>query len=149
MSAISTHRWTKVRKAFIYTFLTLSHSDFAFYKKCYLCDEVEGAVIRCGDCTREYHASCAWKHGHRFGFEIQPVCGLRSTKTDKILQFPPSLFLQVKLNRRDSTIMVNFKGESGCMVALICCKEHDRSKRDMYDICETDEGGEVLAFTFF
>lgn len=45
--------------------------------------------------------------------------------------------------------MVNFKGESGCMVALICCKEHDRSKRDMYDICETDEGGEVLAFTFF
>lgn len=29
------------------------------------------------------------------------------------------------------------------MNAIVSCKDHDRSKRDIYDICETDEGGEV------
>jgi hypothetical protein len=30
-------------------------------------------VIRCSDCPREYHVSCAWEFDHKFGFEIQPV----------------------------------------------------------------------------
>ena len=30
-------------------------------------------MIRCSDCPREFHSSCAWKHGDKFGFEIQPV----------------------------------------------------------------------------
>jgi hypothetical protein len=42
-------------------------------QKCFLCGEVEGAAIRCNDCNKEFHASCAWKQGHKFGFEIQPV----------------------------------------------------------------------------
>ncbi|KAJ7252555.1 hypothetical protein C8J57DRAFT_1187659 [Mycena rebaudengoi] len=29
------------------------------------------------------------------------------------------------------------------MNAIISCKEHDHSKRDIYGICETNEGGEV------
>ena len=29
------------------------------------------------------------------------------------------------------------------MNAIVSCKEHDRTKRDIYDICETNEGGEV------
>jgi hypothetical protein len=29
------------------------------------------------------------------------------------------------------------------MNAIVMCKDHDRSKRDIYDICETNEGGEV------
>ena len=29
------------------------------------------------------------------------------------------------------------------MNAIVSCKEHDHSKRDIYDICETNEGGEV------
>lgn len=41
-------------------------------QRCTLCGEAGGAVIRCNDCIREYHASCAWRNGHRFGFEIQP-----------------------------------------------------------------------------
>ncbi|PPQ98048.1 hypothetical protein CVT26_003043 [Gymnopilus dilepis] len=89
--------------------------------RCCLCGETEGAVIRCSDCSKEFHASCAWKQGHKFGFEIQPV----------------------KSSRRDSTITVNFKGESGCMNAIVSCKDHDHSKRDIYDICETNEGGET------
>ncbi|KAF8202404.1 PHD-zinc-finger like domain-containing protein [Pholiota molesta] len=89
--------------------------------KCCLCGEQEGAVIRCSDCSKEFHASCAWKQGHRFGFEIQPV----------------------KSSRRDTTITTTFKGETGCMNAIVSCKDHDHSKRDIYDICETNEGGET------
>lgn len=89
--------------------------------KCSICGEVEGSVIRCSDCNKEYHASCAWTQGHKFGFEIQPV----------------------KSSRRDTTITTTFKGEAGCMNAIVSCKDHDRSKRDIYDICETDEGGET------
>ncbi|KAJ7224075.1 PHD-zinc-finger like domain-containing protein [Mycena pura] len=100
ISSLSRHRWTT---------------------KCSLCGEIEGAVIRCSDCSKEYHASCAWRHGHRFGFEIQPV----------------------KSSRRETTITTTFKGESGCMNAIISCKEHDHSKRDIYGICETNEGGET------
>ncbi|KAF8902398.1 hypothetical protein CPB84DRAFT_1678860 [Gymnopilus junonius] len=100
LNTVSRHKWTT---------------------RCCLCGETEGAVIRCSDCTKEFHASCAWKQGHKFGFEIQPV----------------------KSSRRDSTITVTFKGESGCMNAIVSCKEHDHSKRDIYDICETNEGGET------
>ncbi|EDR10568.1 uncharacterized protein LACBIDRAFT_317148 [Laccaria bicolor S238N-H82] len=34
-------------------------------------------------------------------------------------------------------------GESGCMSTIVSCKEHDHSKHDIYDICETNEGSEV------
>ncbi|KAJ7117733.1 hypothetical protein C8R44DRAFT_626844 [Mycena epipterygia] len=100
LSSISRHRWTT---------------------KCSLCGDTQGAVIRCCDCNKEYHASCAWRHGHKFGFEIQPV----------------------KSSRRETTVTTTFKGESGCMNAIISCKEHDHSKRDIYGICETNEGGET------
>lgn len=40
---------------------------------CTLCDSSGGAVVRCSDCPAEYHVSCAWKAGHKFGFEVQPV----------------------------------------------------------------------------
>ncbi|KAJ7252562.1 hypothetical protein C8J57DRAFT_1661627 [Mycena rebaudengoi] len=88
--------------------------------RCSLCGDAQGAVIRCCDCNKEYHASCAWKHGHKFA-EIQPV----------------------KSSRRETIITTTFKGESGCMNAIISCKEHDHSKRDIYGICETNEGGET------
>ncbi|KAJ7696471.1 hypothetical protein B0H17DRAFT_929204 [Mycena rosella] len=104
LSSISRHRWTT---------------------KCCLCGDAQGAVIRCCDCNKEYHASCAWRHGHKFGFEIQPV----------------------KSSRRETTITTTFKGESGCMNAVISCKEHDHSKRDIYGICETNEGGEARSFS--
>ncbi|KXN90670.1 SANT domain-containing protein 2 [Leucoagaricus sp. SymC.cos] len=100
INTISNHRWSTA---------------------CTICNTVQGAVIRCNDCPKEFHASCAWKQGHRFGFEIQPV----------------------KSSRRDTTTTVNFKGETGCMNAIVSCKDHDHSRRSIYDICETNEGGET------
>lgn len=39
--------------------------------------------------------------------------------------------------------MVDFKDDSGCMVPLIICKGHIGHRRHLYDICETNELGEV------
>ncbi|KAL9713425.1 putative PHD type zinc finger protein with BAH domain-containing protein [Leucoagaricus gongylophorus] len=89
--------------------------------KCTICRSSQGAVIRCSDCMKEYHVSCAWKNGYKFGFEIQPV----------------------KSSRRDTTVSISFKGESGCMNAIVSCKTHDHSRRSIYDMCETNEGGET------
>ncbi|KAE9396813.1 BAH-domain-containing protein [Gymnopus androsaceus JB14] len=88
--------------------------------RCTICQQAGGAVVKCSDCPKEYHVSCAWAQGHTFGFEIQPVKG----------------------TRRDNHITTIFKGEPGCMNAIISCKEHDHSRRQIYEICETDEGGE-------
>ena len=49
----------------------------------------------------------------------------------------------MKSSRRDTTITTYFKGETGCMNAIVSCKEHDHSKRDIYDICSTNESGLV------
>ncbi|KAG9313136.1 hypothetical protein JVU11DRAFT_6586 [Chiua virens] len=88
--------------------------------RCILCSEAGGAVIRCNDCPREYHASCAWKHGHRFGFEMQPI-----------------------RNHRRDVVATTFKGDTGNMVPVVCCKDHDTSKHVLLDMCETDETGET------
>ncbi|KAJ7580151.1 hypothetical protein C8J56DRAFT_795466 [Mycena floridula] len=98
LSVLNTHRWTA---------------------RCSLCHKTEGAVVRCSDCNREFHVSCAWDHGHKFGFEIQPV----------------------KSSRRETTVTTTFRGETGSMGPVISCKEHDRSRRDIYDICEIDDDG--------
>ncbi|EGO22633.1 hypothetical protein SERLADRAFT_451461 [Serpula lacrymans var. lacrymans S7.9] len=87
--------------------------------KCTLCGEISGAVLRCSDCVREFHASCAWKAGHKFGFEIQPV-----------------------RNHRRDVVITTFKGDTGAMAPVVCCREHENSKRHLYDICETNEMGE-------
>lgn len=87
---------------------------------CTICSETSGAVIRCSDCVREYHTSCAWMNGHRFGFEIQSV-----------------------RNPRREGVIITFKGETGNMVPIVCCQEHENNKRELYDVCETDETGET------
>jgi hypothetical protein len=33
----------------------------------------QGCTVRCADCPKEFHISCAWKANYKFGFEIQPV----------------------------------------------------------------------------
>ncbi|TFK71677.1 hypothetical protein BDN72DRAFT_957959 [Pluteus cervinus] len=89
--------------------------------RCVLCSEIQGAVIRCSDCSKEFHVSCAWKQGHKFGFEIQPV----------------------KSSRRELTTMISFNGETGCMNPIVSCKDHDHSRREIYDMCDTNDGGET------
>ncbi|TCD67928.1 putative PHD type zinc finger protein with BAH domain-containing protein [Steccherinum ochraceum] len=94
---------------------------YRWMNKCTLCDQDGGAVVRCSDCPAEYHVSCAWRAGHKFGFEVQTV----------------------KASRRDTTIMVDFKEASGCMVPVVTCKGHPPHRREMFGICEVNELGET------
>ncbi|GBE86744.1 hypothetical protein SCP_0906250 [Sparassis crispa] len=95
--------------------------QYRWSNKCTLCDHDGGAVVKCAECPAEFHVSCAWRHGHKFGFELQPV----------------------KASRRDSTTIVEFKDHSGCMVPLIICKGHIGHRRELHEICETNEFGET------
>ncbi|KAI0738659.1 hypothetical protein C8Q80DRAFT_255981 [Daedaleopsis nitida] len=88
---------------------------------CTLCDRGDGAVIQCSECPAEYHVSCAWKQGHRFGFEMQ----------------------QAKSVRRESAAVVEFKGQTGVMVPAVICKGHVGLRRQLHDLCETTDSGET------
>lgn len=68
MNTVSRHKWLAVS-----TIMLLIDNMANVLQRCVLCGETEGAVIKCHDCPKEFHASCAWKQGHKFGFEIQPV----------------------------------------------------------------------------
>ncbi|KIY44946.1 hypothetical protein FISHEDRAFT_50335 [Fistulina hepatica ATCC 64428] len=101
--------------------------QYRWLEHCTLCNEPGGAVVRCADCPRHFHVSCAWKHKYKFGFDVQPVKG----------------------SRRDTTKVVTFKGESGCMNPIISCKEHQSTRRNIYEICDTDGDGGMTAFQVY
>lgn len=81
--------------------------------------------MRCSDCPAEYHVSCAWKAGHKFGFEVQPI----------------------KSSRRETTVSVDFKDAAGCMVPQVTCKGHPTNRRQTFGICDTNDAGEVRYLT--
>ncbi|TFY51302.1 hypothetical protein EVJ58_g10639 [Rhodofomes roseus] len=85
---------------------------------------VEGVstVPQWSECPAEYHVSCAWKQGHKFGFEMQGV----------------------KPSRRDTTTIVDWNDVEGCMVPVIICKGHVGHKRELIDVCATNDLGEVF-----
>ncbi|OBZ73631.1 Lid2 complex component snt2 [Grifola frondosa] len=95
--------------------------QYRWSNKCTLCDRDDGAVIQCSECPAEYHVSCALKHGHKFGFEIQGV----------------------KASKRDTTTIVEFKDRTGQMVPVVICKGHVSHRRTLYDLCDTNEFGET------
>jgi hypothetical protein len=55
-----------------------------------------------------------------------------------------SFVTQVRSHRRD-TVVTTFRGETGSMVPIVSCQEHETSKRELYDVCETDDTGEVIS----
>ncbi|KAJ8473751.1 hypothetical protein ONZ51_g7685 [Trametes cubensis] len=95
--------------------------QYRWQNNCTLCDREDGAVIQCSECPAEYHVSCAWKHGHKFGFEVQPV----------------------KHSRRETATTVEWKGNTGQMVPSVICKGHIGHKRQLFDICDTNDLGET------
>ncbi|RPD53362.1 hypothetical protein L227DRAFT_581377 [Lentinus tigrinus ALCF2SS1-6] len=95
--------------------------QYRWQNHCTLCNREDGAVIQCSECPAEYHVSCAWKYGHKFGFEMQ----------------------QAKSSRREAHPTVEFKGTTGVMVPSVICKGHVGHKRQLHDICEMSESGET------
>lgn len=95
--------------------------QYRWQNECTICSQNGGAVVRCAECPAEYHVSCAWKQGYKFGFEMQPV----------------------RQSRRDTTTIVEFNDISGCMTPVVICKGHIGHKRELFDICATNELGET------
>ncbi|KAI0794573.1 hypothetical protein C8Q74DRAFT_1366004 [Fomes fomentarius] len=94
--------------------------QYRWQNSCTLCDRDDGAVIQCSECPAEFHVSCAWKQGHKFGFEIQQA---------------------KNHHRREAVATVEFKGQTGVMAPSVICKGHVGHKRQLHDICETNEAG--------
>ncbi|EDQ98755.1 uncharacterized protein LACBIDRAFT_296782 [Laccaria bicolor S238N-H82] len=59
---------------------------------------------------------------------------------DTFLHFTRNVVCAVNLG---ALLYAATMGESGCMSTIVSCKEHNHSKHDIYDICETNEGSEV------
>ena len=59
------------------------------------------------------------------------------------------MLAQAKHSRREATPTVEFKGQTGLLVPTVLCKTHTNHKRPIYDICETNDAGEVRNTTFF
>ncbi|EJD47915.1 hypothetical protein AURDEDRAFT_113199 [Auricularia subglabra TFB-10046 SS5] len=89
---------------------------------CNICGLREGAVIRCSECNIDLHASCGWKTGFKFGFEMQPV----------------------KPSKRDVTSVV-FRGASGVLVPYVSCAHHNQDTRRIFSLCELNHTGETIA----
>jgi len=88
---------------------------------CAICNRTGGVTVKCGMCPIEYHPTCAWKNNLRFAFEMQGV----------------------KANKRDSTVQVEFKRDTGAMTPVILCKPHNIEGRRLYDFCDTNDKGET------
>ncbi|KAG8699565.1 putative PHD type zinc finger protein with BAH domain-containing protein [Ceratobasidium sp. 394] len=98
-----------------------SVSDARWASECSICQQEGGAVVSCASgCGAQFHVSCAWLAGHAFGFEVRPS----------------------KNTRRDPATIIDFRGETGVMKALIRCKAHPVAPRPSFEICALNANGE-------
>jgi hypothetical protein len=152
ISTLPTHRWSTVRSNPPYVEprvlsspSAFVHANFATTQRCTLCNQIDGAVVRCSDCTAEYHISCAWSRGYKFGFEIQPVRPFRRFREPAVDTDARASATKTKAAKRELSASVSFNGVLGTMHPVVRCKEHEGSRRPLFDICETNEYGEVCA----
>lgn len=71
---------------------------------------------------------------------MQGVSGCQQVKVLDNICSPP---VQVKPSRRDTTTIVDWDNIEGCMAPVIICKGHVNHRRELIDICTTNELGEV------
>ncbi|KAG6271535.1 hypothetical protein E4U48_003449 [Claviceps purpurea] len=92
-----------------------------FDEVCQVCSQRSGACISCQQCRLPYHVECAHQQGHVLGFDIAPV----------------------KSSRRDHVQIVNIKGESGIMSAVMWCKDHVPTRtiaHQMHEVVNPETG---------
>ncbi|KAI5776511.1 PHD finger and BAH domain protein [Geopyxis carbonaria] len=87
-----------------------------------------GACVQCPTCHAAVHVSCAKQAGWTLAFEIQPVKG----------------------SRRDTVNIVKLGNETGNMVAVVSCPEHETMKKPgMHHINEVCEETDQTAFELY
>ena len=73
-----------------------------FREVCKLCKTNSGVCVTCHKCPATFHITCAQSHNYPMGFDVTPVKG----------------------SRRDTVNSVTLGNESGCVEAVIYCREH-------------------------
>jgi hypothetical protein len=54
-----------------------------------------------------------------------------------------SMLSQPKGRQRDTSTLVEFRGETGVLTPVIRCKEHERTQRRVYTVCDMDGHGQT------
>lgn len=105
-------------------------------QECFVCNQRDaGACVKCADCNKFFHVSCAWSSNFKFAFEIHPVKKKKQVQQVSITfktETGASILFLLHLKR--------LKGRcTGAMEPKIWCKSH-RLKPDrlVYDFQEKD-----------
>ncbi|CAK5267753.1 unnamed protein product [Mycena citricolor] len=113
----------------------------------WLCDvcQNEASQEAALDAARKPTEGQGWTHVlcSLFIGDLQYTDAARLRCVEGVSAIPLHRWDSVKANRRDTTTVVTFRGESGSMTPVVLCKEHDHSKRSIYGFCQTSEGGET------
>lgn len=103
---------------------SIPHSRYQ--QVCKICKGDQGVCIACKQCSTNYHASCAQRHGHILGFDVAPVKG----------------------SRRDAVSVVTMGSETGNATPVVYCKEH-AIKTTVHPINEPVEDNSLNALQLF
>ncbi|GJN89120.1 hypothetical protein Rhopal_002094-T1 [Rhodotorula paludigena] len=101
-------------------------------RECCLCKtKGVGSTIKCEDCSKHVHVSCAWTSGYKFAFEVQRV---RNKKR------PPK-----------DAVIIKFKDEEGVLQPCIWCTDHHftHSERKTYDLGARDQSSKLTALQMY
>lgn len=76
-----------------------------------MCKKKTGTVVKCEDCHRLVHVSCAWTAGYKFAFEVQTVTNRRKKTKD--------------------VPVVKFKEDEGALRLVGCVRDRKRADKSL------------------
>ncbi|GAA5970836.1 hypothetical protein JCM11641_004472 [Rhodosporidiobolus odoratus] len=101
-------------------------------EKCFICKNSEiGCTVKCEDCDKHFHVSCAWASSYKFAFEVQAV--------------------QKKKRPPKDLVTVKFKEEEGQIFPCIWCPDHhfSHAERKTYDLGARDQASKLTALQMY
>ncbi|GAA5849428.1 hypothetical protein JCM8547_000445 [Rhodosporidiobolus lusitaniae] len=96
---------------------------------CTICGLSEtGCTVKCEDCEKHFHVSCAWLSGYKFAFEVK----------------------NVKKKRKDD-VHVKFKENEGIILPCVWCPDHhfSHAERKTYDLGARDQATKLTALQMY
>ncbi|CDR48211.1 RHTO0S16e03642g1_1 [Rhodotorula toruloides] len=100
--------------------------------QCVICKERGvGCTVKCEDCLKHVHVSCAWAAGYKFAFEVQPVRNKKRLPKD--------------------TVLLTFKGEEGVLLPCVWCPDHHftHAERKTYDLGARDQASKMTSLQMY
>lgn len=125
-------------------------------QKCALCHvKGVGATIKCEDCPKHFHVSCAWTRGCKFAFEVQHVRNKKRPPKDAViikfkdeegasLSFVSSSSCNPRVGPHADC---RFVGRlAGVLQPCVWCTEHHftHQERKTYDLGARDQASKLV-----